>query len=214
MLREIVDVDCEIYFLDDLFKFEKKLNLNINLLIQEWKDKNKTNIRGIKSKKVREAIGISTKNRMENDEWKKYWKNQIKESSKNWSFKLKGERIERIIGICPVCKKEFKMIPSKLKICCSVKCGNKHSAFKCNKIKKDNNAMKKEKIKKDFFKGLFNCNDFNIKSYIIDFYNKCGYADVRPLSKILIGKYTKNIDKLINDINISKYMPNSQNDKL
>ena len=41
MLREIVDVDCEIYFLDDLFKFEKKLNLNINLLIQEWKDKKK-----------------------------------------------------------------------------------------------------------------------------------------------------------------------------
>ena len=52
-------------------------------------------------------------------------------------------------------------------------------------------------LKKDFFKGLFNCNDFNIKSYIIDFYNKCGYADVRPLSKILIGKYTKNIDKFI-----------------
>ncbi len=58
----------------------------------------------------------------------------------------------RIIGICPVCKKEFKMIPSKLKICCSVKCGNNHSSFKCNKIKKDNNAMKKEKIKKDFLK--------------------------------------------------------------
>ena len=53
MLRKIVDVECEIYFLNDLFKFEKKLNLNINLLIQEWKDKNKTNTRGIKSKKVR-----------------------------------------------------------------------------------------------------------------------------------------------------------------
>lgn len=214
MLREIVDVECEIYFLNDLFKFERKLKLNIDKLIQEWKDKNSKNRNSIKTKKVKEAIGATTKERMNNPEWKKYWKNQIKESAKNWSYKLEGERTKRTIKECPICKKKFKTIPSKDKTCCSLKCANKYSVNKCNKIKKDKNIIKKDKIKKDFFNGLKYDKDFDLKLYINNFYLKCGFADVRPLSKILIGKYTKNINKLINDIDFSKYMPTSQNDKL
>lgn len=45
-----------------------------------------------------------------------------------------------------------------------------------------------------------------------DLYLKSSYECV--FCKILIGKYTKNINKLINDIDFSKYMPTSQNDKL
>lgn len=209
MLKKLVNVECEIYFLNDLLKFEKELKLDIYKLIEEWKINNNSNDRLIKSKKVKEAIGLTTKKRMDNPEWKKYWKNKIKESSKNWSFKLKGERIERTIKHCPVCSKEFKIIPSKNKTCCSRACSGIFIADRCNKIKKNNNLIKKNKIKEDFFIGLIYDKNFDIKSYINNFYIKCGYADVRPLSKILINKYTQNIDKIINEIDyFSKCMPN------
>lgn len=215
LLRKLVDVKCSIYFLKDLIILCDKLNINYKKCIEYWKSKNNSKKRSILSKSVKESIGLKTKERMQNEEWKEYWKSQIKKSAKNWSYKLEGERVARKNRICPVCGKTFRCIKTDNKIYCSIKCASKGTAKQQSKTKINKSNEKRLKIKNKFYNNIKYSNDFDIKEYIISFYKNEGFVDVRPLSFILINTYTKNINKLITllDIN-SKYMPNLQNDKL
>ena len=136
MLQEIVNVKCSIYFLKDLKSIAKNLNIDVNKLIDEWKELNTSKTRQVYSKSIRESIGETTKARMVNKKWKEYWKSQIKKSAINWSYKLEGERTKRIIKKCKFCNKEFKVMETSNKIYCSNVCCVNGTKEKSNKIKK------------------------------------------------------------------------------
>ena len=205
LLQKITNVPCSIYFLKDLEKLGYEIHLDVKKLIKEWKLKNFSKKRSIISGPVKKAIGIKTKERMNDPVWKDYWKSKIKESAKNWAFKLEGERVDRLTKTCPKCGSEFKVLPSSNKIYCSRKCATIYTAKIANEIKVNNNNNKKDKIKKLFFyrlKKLENLDKQKLKDFIILFSQECGYKDVRPLAKILTNKYTQNIDKIINNIDV------------
>ena len=206
LLQKITDVPCSIYFLKDLERLGYENHLDVKKLIEEWKLKNFSKKRSIISDPVKKAIGVKTKERMDDPIWKAYWKSKIKESAKNWAFKLEGERVDRLIKICPKCGSKFKVLPSSNKIYCSRKCASIYTAKIANEIKVNNNNNKKDKIRNLFFyklKEFENLDKQKLKDFIILFSKECGYKDVRPLAKILINKYTKNIDKIINNLDIS-----------
>lgn len=234
-LKEIVDVPVELLQYKDLKKLCLGLNLNINDLINNWKENSigrNINIRELNpmfskqhSLKTKQLIGKKAHDRAKNPKYRKKIQDSVLSYYRNGG-KAVGAPKKRKFVKCKECSKEFEVIQSSKQQYCSQQCSLISATLIANEKTRERFKESHNKIRQSLFEHFRNkleLLDSSKRNFIYKevktVLNKHNIKDIRVFKFIFTKSYNCDFETVYSAFreelnNYLKYMPNLHNGKV
>ena len=235
-LKSLVKVPVKIYRFTDLKKQCESLNLDINVLITNWKSNFKGNsYKGLKNPMYGKSHSIAAKNAIGKKSLERWQTKEFIEKrqkslpiydSKNPHPSKGITKVKRIECKCIECNKVFTKKITDPKKYCSRNCAIISATEIANSIVRQAKEKLHSSIKKDILTFIHNNYNFFLKRKRNLLYTelkvilkKYGLKDIRNVKFIFTGSYNSSFDNLYESIqneynNYLKCMPNLHDDKV